>query len=849
MMTRDRRAALLAPPGNRRFNGIDFVEVANDAQTTLVVHFLNAVPVQSTLTGTPKITGGETIPDVIVDPILGPDWGHNDRHVTLTLRVPTPGDFSFYTLAIPSPVLDPFFDHATFSFKARCPSDLDCRPPPVICPPVETETPPIDYLAKDFLSFRQALLDFSALRYPNWQERSEADFGIVFLEALSAVADELSYTQDRVAAEAALVTATQRRSAVRHARLVDYEPTPAVCASVMLQFDVGPNVTAIPDGVRASAQGPDGRPIVFEMGSTLAARIDPATGQLGAHRPTTPASPLWNAGRIRPYWLDESERCLTRGATAMYVRGHGYGFQPGQALLIDTSGESSADPPIRQIVHLIDANEECDELFLRDVTSDGPPWLTCPVSPPQGQAPTAITRIIWETSDALKQDHDLGRTLLSGNIVMATQGFTVTNETFVASPAPGDASAPTIARTGPRPTLPDGRPGIPVPQHQYTLASSGTEGSLAWLPLPAVREANGLPALGPVPEILLLQHAQAGPARPWTWFRRLLDAGASDAGFTLDSARYQTIARNSNGSVQCEYDGSHGDTIRFGDGNFGLIPANGTRFTASYRIGAGAAGNVSAGAVNRVDPRDAASDGHLRTSPPEPRGRPRELLAVTNPLAATGGTDPEPLERVRRLAPQAFRAELFRAVIPADYEAAAETLSWVERAGTAFRWSGSWLTVFTTPEPRATEIPTTDQRTGLIDLLNRWRMAGYESYVPDPRYVSIDLVIELCATAEAYRGDVEQAVLAALAPTSGFFTHGNFTFSEPLERSRLEAAIQTVPGVAGVLCIRYRLRNRSADFAELPGSVAVATDEIIRCDNDPRAPERGTLRITVLGGK
>ena len=44
------------------------------------------------------------------------------------------------------------------------------------------------------------MLDFSALRYPQWQERSEADFGIMFLEALSAVADELSYTQDRVAA-------------------------------------------------------------------------------------------------------------------------------------------------------------------------------------------------------------------------------------------------------------------------------------------------------------------------------------------------------------------------------------------------------------------------------------------------------------------------------------------------------------------------------------------------------------------------------------------------------------------------------------------------------------------------
>ena len=32
------------------------------------------------------------------------------------------------------------------------------------------------------------------------QERSEADFGVMFLEALSALADDLSYMQDRVGA-------------------------------------------------------------------------------------------------------------------------------------------------------------------------------------------------------------------------------------------------------------------------------------------------------------------------------------------------------------------------------------------------------------------------------------------------------------------------------------------------------------------------------------------------------------------------------------------------------------------------------------------------------------------------
>ena len=65
-------------------------------------------------------------------------------------------------------------------------------------------------------------------------------------------------------------------------------------------------------------------------------------------------------------------------------------------------------------------------------------------------------------------------------------------------------------------------------------------------------------------------------------------------------------------------------------------------------MGGGAAGNVAADSITQISPSAAAG-----------------LLAVTNPLPASGGADPESLETVRRLAPQAFRAQQFRAVIPA----------------------------------------------------------------------------------------------------------------------------------------------------------------------------------------
>src|SRR5262249_3114299 len=152
--------------------------------------------------------------------------------------------------------------------------DLDCEQAPAECPPPGGELPPINYLAKDFLSFRQALSDFSALRYPEWRERAEPDFGVMFMEALSALADDLSYTQDRVAAEATLAPAPRRRSIVRHARLVDYEPRPAIGSAVTLQFDVS-MAQPIPSGLLVSAQTPEGQPIFFETGAGL---LDPTTG-------------------------------------------------------------------------------------------------------------------------------------------------------------------------------------------------------------------------------------------------------------------------------------------------------------------------------------------------------------------------------------------------------------------------------------------------------------------------------------------------------------------------------------------------------------------------------------------
>ena len=300
----DRLAKLIA---SMTLNGIDFVEITRTDQTGLRVHFLNRVAVAGSLIGGSPvtITGGEATPTVPVLPIAAADWGLDDEGLpTLSLRTAFRGDFSSYRLRIASPVLDPYYADVAFTFKAGCPSTLDCASPPA-CPPLPGGGPLIDYLAKDFTSFRAALLDYSARAYPEWVERDEPDLGMVLAELLSAAGDELSYLQDRIAAEASLATATQRGSVVRHARLVDYEPRPATSARTLLQLDVTGG--DVPAGLVVEAPLPDGGRVAFELGDGLddtgPMRTDPRWNRLDHGNPDLPP-------RIVPYLWDDAQRCL-----------------------------------------------------------------------------------------------------------------------------------------------------------------------------------------------------------------------------------------------------------------------------------------------------------------------------------------------------------------------------------------------------------------------------------------------------------------------------------------------------------------------------------------------------------
>jgi hypothetical protein len=223
-------------------------------------------------------------------------------------------------------------------------------------------------------------------------------------------------------------------------------------------------------------------------------------------------------------------------------------------------------------------------------------------------------------------------------------------------------------------------------------------------------------------------------------------------------------------------------------------------------------------------------------------------------VPAISGADPETPEQVRQLAPEAFRYLTFRAVRPEDYAEAVARLPWVQRAGADFRWTGSWLTAFATPDPEGAFSLTDAERQDAFLQLDRFRQAGRPAYVLDPIYANLDLVITVCVATSAYKGEAEERVLQALfgvkgiRPKTGFFSPDNFTFGTPLERSQLEAVIQEVAGVKAVEDILIRRRGwfNWRDFSEL--TFNVAPNELIRLENDPQFPDRGSLKLIMDGG-
>lgn len=712
-------------------NAIDFLEVLDLAappgvprQQTLFVRLL-----RTGFALTPdnlRITGGERIPTIgivwcaaadALPPEAEPGLVDtvDDLARTLVIRTDSSGDFSTYTLSIvahsgsdsPPAGFDPVLSSVEFSFKVECPADFDCAQA-LVCPPEIRLPPDIDYLAKDYQGFRRLMLDRLNLLVPGWTERSPADLGVALVEVLAFAADNLSYRQDAIANEAYLATARQRVSVRRHARLVDYFMHEGCNARAFVHFDVVSQNVALGRGTQLLTRTP-GLPTVVASGSQEL-RDAIAAGAL-VFETVHDAVLDERLNRLSFYTWGDNGCCLPKGSTRATLREHQDALRGGDILVFEeqvsptTFEQGDADRTHRWAVRLTEVTLSSDpsgQLF------DEPPV----------DGPVDVTEIAWDAADALPfplclsvvERPALEVSVALGNIVLADHGLTVEGEALgempqhsleLANPPPIDC----CEKPKPVPVPPRFRPALaksPL-SHGFDLdelLAVPISADEAWWP------ASSLLAIDPraaTPRIAELVGTLGTVAESWHPRRDLLDSRAGDPHFVV------------------EIEDSRRARLRFGDDHRGKRPDPGTNFVATYRIGNGDSGNVGAEAIAHIV---SATNGVID--------------AVRNPMPAAGGIEPEDIEAVRRDAPYAFRTQE-RAVTAADYAAAAEWRPDVQRAAAAFRWTGSWYTVFVTPDRFGGGNIDAPFRARLRRHLERFRMAGYDLEVNAPRYVPLDI--------------------------------------------------------------------------------------------------------------
>ncbi len=738
----------------------------------------------------------------------------------VVIRVETPGDYDYYTLRFgvgPAPLagFDRVCSAIEFSFKVECPSPFDCTP---ACEHHEKTDrgPSIDYRARDYDSFKNLMFDRLKVTLPEWKDRSPADLGVAIIEALAFEADRLTYYQDAVGADAYLGAARTRTAVRRHARLLDYAMHDGCNARALATILVEEGVV----NLLVDKQLPAGERVQIITALPGADTVlDPRTAAgLKEERNPTVFEPvistrLFNAhNEIQFYTWGNEECCLPAGATSAVLRDdltNRLMLRPGDILIFEevisprTARAEDADPNKRHAVRLVAVSPEArvDEAGVRTAApADLDPLFDIP-----------IVHIEWSTEDALPfamhvsaRVNRAGRSslfencaIVRGNVLLIDNGDTQPPDPLPASTSHPDYR-PVLSNTG----ITFGAPY--AHEHALSAASYIKQNPRDAMPHIFCTDQNSI---------------------RWDVRRTLFDSDPFDFHFVIET----------------EDDGSA--ALRFGDGVQGFLPPAHPRFEAVYRIGNGAAGNVGRDTLTHIVYTSGAG-----------------ILGIRNPIAASGGVNPETREDVRTYAPQAFRVQE-RAVTEDDYETIAQRHPDVQKAYARRRWTGSWHTLFIAIDLFDGLEVTDAFEAEMVRFFDRYRMAGRDIEIVQPQYVSLDIALNVCIR-EGYRASDIYNELTDLFSAGfrrngsrGYFHPDNFTFGVPVYLSPIVDLASSVAGVS---------RLTVSPEADMPGVfkrwgepqrteiddgvIAVGEDEIVRCMNDPNRPEHGRIEFHIGGG-
>ncbi len=869
----------------RQLNGLDYLEVGEPGrdepslagQRILRVVFLGKAEVAVERDNV-RIEGGVRIRDIEVLSVEMQRYHSAELDDAMLVTVDRAGDFSRYTLRLvergdegqwrPHSGFDPRYDRVDFSFKAECPSDLDCQPV-AVCPQDAEPEPDINYLAKDYASFRQLILDRLALVMPRWRERHVPDIGIALVEVLAYVGDHLSYYQDAVAIEAYLGTARKRISVRRHARLVDYHVHEGcnarawVCVQTDTDLtDLDPAdwyfITGHNDAFRGFGKVVDEQQLSSVAASEYEVFEPISQGAMALYR---------SHNKIRFYTWSDRECCLPQGATRATLIGElaGADIPPPGEPCDDDDGDERGDAPTDEDPQdnppgaapaadapdpaLPQAQGEAPKLYLKpgdvllfeevvgpttgvpgdadpthrhavrltEVAADNDPLTGCPV-----------VHIAWAQQDQLPFPLCLSSlgpppecaqianvSIACGNVILVDHGRSREEDLGA---VPTRATRDCCKAEG------------VVGDTERVAATYRPQ--LARVPLTFSQPlAPGLPAAQSLDQ-------DARRALPQVW----LTGNLRDA-ISHWSARLDLLASGPEDlHFVAEMDEEGRAHLRFGDDEAGEQPDASMHFNARYRTGNGLAGNVGAEAISHIVMHNLLSG---------------VTLSARNPLPARGGAAPEPLAEVKLFAPHAFSSELQRAITAVDYAAIVEREfpQRVQKAAASLRWTGSGYEVLVAVDAYHSDAASPQLLTAVSGRLHRYRRIGHDLVVISARKVPLDIALLVCVLPDYLRGHVKAALLDMFSNrrladgTTGVFHPDNLTFGDDIYLSRLVALTQSVTGVQSVQVTRLQRQHHRPNQEIENGVLPLGPFEVARLDNDPSLPEHGRLTLDVRGGR
>lgn len=681
------------------------------------------------------------------------------------------------------PRLDPLFSSAPFFFVGALAEDVE-RPPEPVGRGTEPALREIDYLAKDYQSFRRMLLDQISGAAPGWRERNPADPGVMVAEVLAYAADSLSYYQDAVATEAYLWTARRRLSVRRHARLVGYRLGEGENAHTWAQIAVeeGTHGLFLPRGTQVLTRSGN-LPPTFVFGSPE--YEEALSGGALVFETQSPLQLHFEHQAMPLHTWGAEDFTLPEGATEAALRGHCPHLAAGDVLIFDqevlppgAGHAAGAAAERRWAVRL------CSDPQLTEDSAMG------------SEGSGKITQIRWHKDDALpfpltvaarvRGEPVTGLAIARGNVVKADHGRTVI-EPLPPVPAEGWYEAR-----------------LRQPDLTYQRTPTGT---------------NPVVTLIEVDPALFDPQRPARPEDGAVW-RPRPDLLSSDG-----SGRHFAVEIDSDGYA----------LLRFGDGRYGRRPPPGARFWAIYRVGNGPRGNLGAEAIAHVvspEPlvtgvtnplparggKDRESLDRARLHAPPVLDRQDRCVAAEDFETHALGHPEVLAARIRLHCTAGGRIAVLsvqrRHGLPLDEELRSSVRALLQ----PFLLLGDRLEL---QPPRwaaleiVLEVRTASGRTSEI-VESRLRRA-FDSREPEP------------------------------GTEPGFFHPDRWTFGQPVYLSRIIEHASRVRGVRDVIPRVFRRWGEEGEGGLVSGRIDPDPLEIARVSGRPGSPQLGTFRCTVEG--